>query len=836
MYDTESGTRAKARNTTLNEELGQIEYIFSDKTGTLTRNIMTFNKCSIKGKVYGNTPENQQGGGRGSEMDEEPTLVDFSDNPMAEPDFKFYDKSLLDDVRKGDPNVHEFFRLLALCHTVMPEYKEGNLEYQAQSPDENALVSSARNFGFVFTKRTPRSITITFSGVEEVYELLCILDFNNVRKRMSVILRKDGKIRLYCKGADVVIFERLRPGQEDLKTTTQDHLDNFAVDGLRTLCLGTRDLTEQEFSDWKAAHHNAAISLENREEKLDFVYNLIETDLDLLGAAAIEDKLQDGVPRTISNLRAAGIKIWVLTGDKQETAINIGYSCQLLGYDLIEEPFIVDGTSYEEVQRQLVQHRTKINSYLTMDWPIHTSTTQHPPNNGRIDSVSMMTLSDASSLMGGEAPVDGATAAHNMQKNHGPDPNYPEFALVITGHSLVHALAPSLELLFLGVAEHCNSVICCRVTPIQKALVVDLVKKYKKAVTLAIGDGANDVSMIKTAHIGVGISGQEGMQAVLASDYSLAQFRYLERLLLVHGRWSYYRMCKFLRYFFYKNFAFTLCHFWYAFFCGFSAQTLFAPMFIACYNVFYRSQPVLAIGIFDQDVDSNYSLKYPKLYAPGLSSALFNKQEFFKSALQGFISSFFLFFLSHGAYHLKTDLNGHVLTDHMLFGSVVATTLVIVVTAQVALDTSYWTRLNHVAIWGSLIFYFALQYFYNYVIFGSYIGSLLMAMKDPTFWFTSLLTTVVLLLPVVAWRFYRSDVHPTLADRVRLLQRHSQIKPREEFRPFSGRRSRRSTRSGYAFAHTEGFGRLITSGRIMREVGNVTGRSKVHSIQANGRI
>jgi len=156
---------------------------------------------------------------------------------MAEPEFKFYDKSLLDDVRKGDPNAHQFFRLLALCHTctVMPEYKEGNLEYQAQSPDENALVSASRNFGFVFTGRTPRSITITFGGVEEVYDLLCILDFNNVRKRMSVIVRRDGKIRLYCKGADNVIFERLRPGQDDLKTTTQDHLDNFAVDGLRTL-------------------------------------------------------------------------------------------------------------------------------------------------------------------------------------------------------------------------------------------------------------------------------------------------------------------------------------------------------------------------------------------------------------------------------------------------------------------------------------------------------------------------------------------------------------------------------------------------------------------------
>merc|ERR1712088_38644 len=240
--------------------------------------------------------------------------------------------------------------------------------------------------------------------------------------------------------------------------------------------------------------------------------------------------------------------------------------------------------------------------------------------------------------------IDGATQNGGNNKLYKSEPNYPEFALVVNGHSLVHALAPSLELLLLGVAEHCSAVICCRVTPLQKAMVVELVKKHKKAVTLAIGDGANDVSMIKTAHIGIGISGQEGMQAVLASDYSIAQFRFLERLLLVHGRWSYYRMCKFLRYFFYKNFAFTLCHFWYAFFCGFSAQPVFSEVFISCYNVIYTSQPVLALGIFDQDVDATHSLKFPRLYAPGLSSALFNKREFFKSALHGFISSCFLFF------------------------------------------------------------------------------------------------------------------------------------------------------------------------------------------------
>lgn len=113
------------------------------------------------------------------------------------------------------------------------------------------------------------------------------------------------------------------------------------------------------------------------------------------------------------------------------------------------------------------------------------------------------------------------------------------------------------------------------------------------------------IVILTAAHIGIGISGQEGMQAVLASDYAIAQFRYLERLLLVHGRWSYFRMCKFLKYFFYKNFAFTLCHLWFAFFCGFSAQTLYDPYFVSFYNVFYTSIPVLILACFDQVSDQN---------------------------------------------------------------------------------------------------------------------------------------------------------------------------------------------------------------------------------------
>lgn len=791
MYYVKSGTHAKARTTTLNEELGQIEYIFSDKTGTLTQNIMAFNKCSIAGRSYGDVIDPRTGDLL--EINELSRPVDLSRNPYHESNFKFYDNKLMDALDAGDRNCESFFRLLALCHTVMPEEKKGKLEYQAQSPDEGALVSAARNFGFVFKSRTPNSITILAKDAQEVYELLCILDFNNVRKRMSVILKKDGKIRLYCKGADSVIYERLKDGQDVIKRLTQEHLDGFAGDGLRTLCLAYKDLEEDYFQNWKTRHHEAAISLDSREDKLAAIYEEIENDLILLGATAIEDKLQDGVPQTIANLALAGIKIWVLTGDKQETAINIGYSCQLLTDEMVNI-FIIDTQSASEVEDQLQKFREEIRNV---------SATKRPKTN-----VSVVTFSED------EDDVGGTNATDSGEANG-------DFALVINGHSLVFALNAKYERLFLEVASHCKAVICCRVTPLQKAMVVDLVKRFKKAVTLAVGDGANDVSMIKTAHIGVGISGQEGLQAVLASDYSVAQFRYLERLLLVHGRWSYYRMCKFLRYFFYKNFAFTLCHFWFAFFVAFSAQTLFDPMFISVYNLFYTSMPVLALGIFEQDVNAKNSIIYPKLYTPGLKNALFNKREFFRSAVHGFVTSCVLFFIPFGAYYNGMDQEGRSMTDQQTFGSVVATILVIVVTMQICLDTSYWTLFNHITIWGSLIFYLLLQYFYNYVLGGDYVGTLAKAMGEPMFYFTSLLTIVILMLPVMAWRFYWVDVAPTLSDKVRFKQRHdakmaSKRIEHDMLRTPSARRSRRSIRSGYAFAHQEGFGRLITSGKIMR--------------------
>ncbi|XP_065363251.1 probable phospholipid-transporting ATPase IM isoform X3 [Calliphora vicina] len=849
MYYEPNKTHAKARTTTLNEELGQIQYIFSDKTGTLTQNIMTFNKCSINGRTYGDVFDLRTG--EVVEINDTVEPVDFSANPEYEPEFRWYDKTLLDAVRSDEEHAHNFFRLLALCHTVMPEYVEGRLEYQAQSPDESALVSAARNFGFVFRSRTPNSITIEVMGRTEEYELLHILDFNNVRKRMSVVLRRGDKIFLYCKGADNVIYDRLSSSQHDIKARTQDHLNKFAGEGLRTLVLAERHLTAEFYEDWSKRHYEASVSLDHREDKMNSIMEEVESELVLVGVTAIEDKLQDGVPQTIANLQMAGIKVWVLTGDKQETAINIGYSCQLLTDDLADV-FIVDGSTIEEVDKQLRQFKESIRivnrfrptplepsvnlngSHLNDRSASSLKITQvSPPPPPAISVVTFRWDDDVNNMRKKGEPDSaetnelydtlekGGSAARNVLRDDEIVEENTGFAIVINGHSLVHCLSPELETKFLDIASQCKAVICCRVTPLQKALVVELIKRAKNAVTLAIGDGANDVSMIKAAHIGVGISGQEGLQAVLASDYSIAQFRYLERLLLVHGRWSYYRMCKFLRYFFYKNFAFTLCHCWYSFFCGFSAQTVFDPMFISVYNLFYTSLPVLALGVFEQDVSDRHSVDFPKLYTPGLKSQLFNTKEFVYSVLHGAFSSLILFLIPYGTYHKGVSPNGLILSDHMTLGAVVATILIIDNTAQIALYTSYWTIVNHITIWGSLVWYFVLDYFYNYVIGGPYVGSLTMAMKDLTFWTTMFITVVLIMIPVLAYKFYLIDCQPSLADKIRMKRRQASLKLRQTssvMRAPSSRRSRRSLRSGYAFAHQEGFGRLITSGKIMRKL------------------
>ncbi|ELK09042.1 Putative phospholipid-transporting ATPase FetA [Pteropus alecto] len=460
MYYAPKNTPAQARTTTLNEELGQVKYVFSDKTGTLTQNIMIFNKCSINGTLYGDVYDQN---GKRVEISEKTEKVSFSYNELADPKFSFYDKTLVEAVKKGDHWVHLFFLSLSLCHTVMSEEKvEGNLVYQAQSPDEGALVTAARNFGFVFRCRTSEIIVVVEMGKTKVYQLLAILDFSNVRKRMSVIVRTpEDRVMLFCKGADTILCQLLHPSCRSLRDVTLEHLDDFASEGLRTLMVAYRELDNSFFHAWSKKHSEACLSLENRENKISSVYEEIEKDLMLIGATAIEDKLQDGVPETIITLNKAKIKMWVLTGDKQETAVNIAFACNIFE-DAVDGLFIVEGNDSETVREELRSVMDKMKPKSLLD-PISSCFTTKSKMPFRIPE---------------EVPNG-------------------SYGLIINGYSLAYALEGNLELELLRIACMCKGVIFCRMTPLQKAQVVELVKRYKNVVTLAIGDGANDVSMIK---------------------------------------------------------------------------------------------------------------------------------------------------------------------------------------------------------------------------------------------------------------------------------------------------------------------------------------------------
>ena len=231
--------------------------------------------------------------------------------------------NLIEDlVAKSDQSIRliNFWKALAICHTVLSDRPDADnpskVEYKAESPDEAALVSAARDVGFVFLNRTHANIEIEVMGQIENYVPLRVLEFNSSRKRMSTIVRTpDNRILLICKGADSVIYQRLTADhdQEVIASTTQ-YLEEFANAGLRTLCISSKYVTEEEFSSWSRIYDKACAAIEDREDKIEAASELIEGGLTILGATALEDKLQEGVPDAIAQLHKAGIKLWILTG------------------------------------------------------------------------------------------------------------------------------------------------------------------------------------------------------------------------------------------------------------------------------------------------------------------------------------------------------------------------------------------------------------------------------------------------------------------------------------------------------------------------------------------
>nr|XP_006820513.1 PREDICTED: probable phospholipid-transporting ATPase IA-like [Saccoglossus kowalevskii] len=691
MYHVDSNTPAMARTSNLNEELGQVKYIFSDKTGTLTRNVMAFKKCSIAGIAYGSDDEKE-------ELFNDPRLVEN-----------------LHRSHETASDIYNFLTLMSVCHTVVPEKDRNDpdiVHYQSASPDEAALVKGAKGLGFVFNVRTPEYIIIEEMGQVVKYDVLSVLEFSSTRKRMSVIVRNvEGKILLYCKGADSVIYERLAEGQlyQDI---TLHHLSEFASEGLRTLCLAYREISKREYEEWSEVYYKASTSIHFRDTKLEEAAELIEKDLHLVGATAIEDKLQWGVPETIDTLSRADIKIWVLTGDKQETAVNIGYSCKLLqeGMPLI----IINEETLDETRETLLRHVNTFGDQI-----------------GKENCV----------------------------------------GLIIDGRSLKYALSFELRKDFLDLAVSCKAVICCRVSPLQKSEIVEMVKKSCNAITLAIGDGANDVGMIQSAHVGVGISGQEGLQASCASDYSIAQFRFLIKLLLVHGVWSYSRLSKVILYSFYKNITLYIIEFWFIWVNGFSAQILFDRWCIGFYNVFFTALPPIVIGLFDRNCSEHSLVQFPQLYKPSQNSELFNTKVFWMWTLNAFYHSALLFWIPLGALVVDVAWGNGQTGDHYFLGNMVYTYVVVVVCLKSGLETDAWTWCSHLAIWGSILLWIFFFGVYSALwptvpISAEMSGQAHAVFSSGIFWILLILMPVLVLMRDIVWKVIRRTMFKSLAEKV----------------------------------------------------------------------
>lgn len=752
----------------ISDDLGQIEYVFSDKTGTLTQNIMEFRKCTINGKSYGQAyTEAMQGMDKrlGKDVVKESErwkqiiaadkekmigqLNDYNKNSQFRREqLTFVSSEFVEDTINADASEEqkqantEFMTALALCHTVVTEDSKedpGLRVFKAESPDEASLVSVARDVGIVFNNRLRKTLLLSVYGIEKEYEVLHIIPFTSARKRMSCILKTpENNIIMYCKGADNVIYSRLKPSIDDaLLKKTALHLEDFAKEGLRTLCIASKNLTQSEFESWFAKYHEVnSLMDESRDAKIEELNDLIEQGFDLLGGTAIEDRLQQGVPDSISILSEAGMKLWVLTGDRIETAVNIGFSCNLLGNDM---KLLVISPS-EENSDDPVYVENLITKYLDQDFNIPTFNEEQVAN-----------------------AISKAKADHGL-----PELNS---ALIIDGAALTLVFQNSalLKRKFLLLGKQCKSVICCRVSPSQKAEVVKVVTENLEVMTLAIGDGANDVAMIQAANVGVGIAGQEGRQAVMSSDYAVGQFRHLTRLMLVHGRWSYKRLAEMVPCFFYKNVVFTFTCFWYGIYSDFDGSYLYEYTFLMFYNLAFTSLPVIFLAVLDQDVSDTVSMIVPQLYRSGVLGKEWSQYKFVWYMFDGLYQSVISFFFPYLFFYVSFQNHEGLPIDHRFWmGALVCAVSVTACNIYVLLQQHRWDWLTLlVDFLSTLVVFFWLGVWSSSAWIGEFYKAGSQLLGTLGFYCVFVIAVVICVIPRFVYDFLKRNFSPRDIDIVR---------------------------------------------------------------------